>query len=93
MTNPSYTDEQVLSFVRAYEGESVATVLQYLLADRQRLQAEVEALRRCAVKYLTWHDVINPIEGLERDLRDPDMCGDAALPSSATPNETKEAKS
>ncbi|NII73954.1 hypothetical protein FHW84_002527 [Dyella sp. SG562] len=58
-----------------------ADLFEALEADRTRLQAEVRALRLCAIQYLTWHHVVNPVEGLDSDLRDPDMCGDAALKS------------
>ncbi|NII73209.1 hypothetical protein FHW84_001778 [Dyella sp. SG562] len=81
----SYTDEQVLSAIEALGSYETMCGFAHILAsvhnDRARLQAEVGALRLCAIKYLTWHHVVNPVEGLDRDLRDPDMCGDAALKS------------
>jgi len=43
MTNPTYTDEQVLDKASAYRVNGFsegATVLESLLADRQRLQAD-----------------------------------------------------
>lgn len=44
MTNPSYTNEQVLEHA-AWQSIPTKAMILYLLADRQRLQAEVEALR------------------------------------------------
>lgn len=84
----SYTDEQVLEILSPSRGGfvsfgSVKGIIESLLADRTRLQAEVEALRACALKYLAWHHVEDPAEGLERDLCDPDMCGYAAAKYSA----------
>lgn len=38
-----------------------------------------EALEACALKYLAWHSVESPKDGLESDLRNVDMCGDKAL--------------
>ena len=42
-------------------------------AELRRLQAENEALRKCAVKYLTWLNIKDPKKSLESDLFDPEM--------------------
>lgn len=108
MNNPtSYTDEQVRDWHlhqlktlkeswQPHEHHRLCVeAIERSMTDRTRLQVEVDALRKCALKYLAWHHVEDPAAGLERDLRDPKMCGYAAAKyaARATPNETKEAKS
>lgn len=116
MTNPSYTDEQVKHLVNlcstgptqaALRHLDVAEALEFLLADRQRLQAEVEALRQDAERYRWIRNEADP------DMDEPyitrHVCGewgkwrntwetgstaDECIDAArATPNETKEAKS
>lgn len=36
---------------------------------------EIRRLRECAYKYLSWLNVTNPKEGLEKDLVNPEMVG------------------
>jgi hypothetical protein len=52
-----------------------------LLAERDALAQENEALRRCAIKYLGWLGVTHmPLDqALREDMSDPTMCGDAAI--------------
>jgi len=52
-----------------------------LLSERDALAHENEAMRRCAIKYLSWLDVVHkPLdEALREDMANPDMCGDAAI--------------
>lgn len=52
-----------------------------LLKERDALARENEALKRCAVKYLEWLGVTHmPLDqALRDDMRNPSMCGDAAL--------------
>ena len=40
----------------------------------KKLEDENRRLRECAIKYLKWHDVENAEEGLEKDLKNPEMC-------------------
>lgn len=59
MTNPTYTDEQVLKCAKTYEGygEPVCPVmLRSLLADRQRMQAMVDGLRKDRERYFQLRD-------------------------------------
>ena len=55
--------------------------LRALLKELEALKAENEALKRCAVKYLEWLGVTHiPLDQVLRDdMRNPSMCGDAAL--------------
>lgn len=55
--------------------------IQALLAERDALQAENEAMKRCAIRYLEWLGVTHmPLDqALYDDMRNPGMCGDAAL--------------
>lgn len=124
MTNPSYTDEQVLKCAKTYEGygEPVCpAMLRSLLADRQRLLAEVESLRgdlrgkadkaycdyirqMSRTECLGWEAKVRAGRFTEKELAAHTHAGELlgrhralheaaqALPS-ATPNETKEAKS
>lgn len=41
--------------------------------ELRRLHVENQALRSCAIKYLTWLTVQNPEKSLEKDLIDPEM--------------------
>jgi len=52
-----------------------------LLEERDALAQENEAMRRCAIKYLGWLDIVSgPLDkALREDMANPDMCGDAAL--------------
>ena len=94
MTNPSYTDEQVREHAAWQVGETRKMMLQ-LLADRTRLQAEVEALRGACLAMIEWDEAetTHAVDFYKRM----DLCRDAfdkarsalAL-SRATPNETKE---
>lgn len=60
MTNPtSYTDEQVLKQIQWCEWlkqDTAAECIRSLFADRQRLQAEVETLRRDCGRYFQLRD-------------------------------------
>ena len=47
--------------------------------DAVRVTDELEATRRCALKYLEWLGIENPERGLSQDVRDPEMCGESAL--------------
>ena len=101
MTNPtSYTDEQVLSVIQTCDAmylAEVSNMLRSLLADRQRLQAEVEA-HSSRLEWVShaWGGKRNDYathvlrRGGDGDLSDICTFIDAAR---ATPNETKEAKS
>lgn len=97
MTNPSYTDERVRvlaeNFAKMY-GENVRSVIDSLLTDRQRLQAEVEAYRADAERMeFNWDEFWNRISQSfgSKDVDEVYACYEAA--ARATPNETKEAKS
>jgi hypothetical protein len=46
----SYTDEQVRKYIRDYSGTGVGGVLAAIHADRQLLQAKVEALRSALLR-------------------------------------------
>ena len=105
MTNPTYTDEQVRSIAKeAWERHScfVGEMIDSLLADRQRLQAEVEALRPKA-ELLAWAESHPEIAMREitswwrvagSGFRENWFNFSGAIESArATPNETKEAKS
>ncbi|GAA0696104.1 hypothetical protein ISN75_06635 [Dyella marensis] len=85
MTNPIYTDEQVLEHA-AWQSVPTKAMILSLLADRQRLQAEVidviSLMKECAL-YLECNDPKAP--PLKRVHH--------FLAARATPNETKEAKS
>ena len=52
-----------------------------LLAERDALARENEAMKRCATKYLEWLGVTHmPLDqALRDDMLNPRMCGDAAL--------------
>ncbi|AXT46391.1 hypothetical protein [Chromobacterium rhizoryzae] len=39
------------------------------------MEAENEALRICATKYLQWLNLIKPDKTLKEDMHDPDMVG------------------
>jgi hypothetical protein len=89
------TDEEKAKFFlsgRGYETGVIAHSIQNDVAmayhrcaeykkELAALQAEREAMRRCAVKYLEWLGVIHiPLEqALYDDMRNPGMCGNAAL--------------
>jgi hypothetical protein len=51
---------------------SAANAVQDLLNENARLRA-------CALKYLDFLQISNREEGLEKDLRDPDMVGEALV--------------
>lgn len=93
MTNPtSYTDEQV----RSLFSDDVREMVESLLADRQRLRAEVEALRNGAARLASdW--VRHATSGASRSPLVHDDCAeqlrDLLEETRATPNETKGAKS
>lgn len=52
-----------------------------LLEERDALAREKEALKRCAIMYLGWLGVTHiPLDqALHADMRNPSVCGDAAL--------------
>lgn len=109
MTNPtSYTGEQVrevLDEMWASGPDFAIDCIRSLLADRQRLKAEVEALRADANRWRHFVGLIDPdlIGGFtlyqQVDLKTDQLIYDARDliekidAARATPNETKEAKS
>lgn len=104
MTNPSYTDEQVLEHA-AWQSIPTKAMILSLLANRQRLQAEVEGLRPDAERWCCFVGLIDPdrIGGYSVyhmiDPKTDELVYDGEILSKlidaarATPNETKEAKS
>lgn len=99
MTNPtSYTEEQVRDALEWGELSpyDISDVARYLFADRQRLQAEVEALRNGA-KRLASNWVRHSASGASHSPWVHEDCAeqlrDLLTLTRATPNETKEAKS
>lgn len=60
---------------------AVSDTIRELLAERDALAQENEAMRRCAIKYLGWLDIVSgPLDkALREDMANPDMCGDAAM--------------
>ena len=44
-------------------------------AEIDALKKENKALRACAIKYLTWLNIENPLGGLESDIQNPEMTG------------------
>lgn len=69
-------DESVLKGETAKEDARCMALIRAHLVE---LEAENAALRACAIKYLGWLDMRDPVAALESDLRDPDMCGAAHL--------------
>jgi len=77
-----HTDEDRRFELAMYESiDKHRAALCELLAERDALARENEAMRRCAIKYLGWLGVTHmPLdEALREDMSDPTMCGDAAI--------------
>lgn len=57
-----------------------------LEAERDALARENEAMKRCAIRYLEWLGVTHiPLDqALYDDMRNPSMCGDAALEAASS---------
>jgi hypothetical protein len=60
--------------------------IERLLAERDALVRENEAMKRCAIRYLEWLGVTHmPLdEALYDDMHNPSMCGDAALEAASS---------
>lgn len=83
---PGHKNETNMRLIAACDPDTIRE----LLADRDVLARENEAMRRCAIKYLGWLGVTHkPLDAvLREDMADPDMCGDAALnPTTAQEND------
>lgn len=65
-------DGAVIATLAGPESEANAAIIARMLAAPGVSTVE-DALRQCAIKYLTWLGVSNPAAGLEKDLRDPEM--------------------
>lgn len=65
------------AYIAAYDPDTIAA----LLKERDALARENEALKRCAIMYLGWLGVTHiPLDqALHSDMRNPSVCGDAAL--------------
>jgi hypothetical protein len=113
-TTPSYTDEQVLAIAHevgmspsraGVKCKAIASLLEYMVQERQRLQAEVEASRADANRWRHFVGLIDPdlVGGFtlyqQVDLKTDQLIYDACDltekidAASAKQNETKEAKS
>lgn len=95
MTNPSYTDEQVLEHA-AWQSIPTKAMILSLLAARQRMQAEVGAFRdipKTIQRYDVDADGGGPYMLHHGDYVLHSDLVDALNTARANPNETKEAKS